>query len=75
MGWLSWERFRCNTDCDNDPEFCIGENLFKQMADMLVTGGYRDVGYDTVIIDDCWLDTKRYLCLMEAARLVLNCQF
>jgi len=59
MGWLSWERFRCNTDCDNDPEFCIGENLFRQMADMLVTGGYKEVGYDTVIIDDCWLDTKR----------------
>merc|ERR1711936_11254 len=33
MGWLSWERFRCNADCDNDPEFCIGENLFKQMAE------------------------------------------
>ena len=32
MGWLSWERFRCNTDCDNDPEFCIGENLFKQVS-------------------------------------------
>lgn len=59
MGWLSWERFRCNTDCDHDPEFCIGENLFKQMADMLVTGGYKDLGYDTVIIDDCWLDHKR----------------
>jgi alpha-N-acetylgalactosaminidase len=23
MGWLSWERFRCNTDCKNDPENCI----------------------------------------------------
>lgn len=23
MGWLSWERFRCNTDCDGDPENCI----------------------------------------------------
>merc|ERR1711862_508929 len=30
MGWLSWERFRCNTDCENDPEFCIGERLFKE---------------------------------------------
>ena len=59
MGWLSWERFRCNTDCDHDPEFCIGENLFRQMADMMVTGGYREVGYDTVIIDDCWLHHKR----------------
>lgn len=23
MGWLSWERFRCNTDCENDPDNCI----------------------------------------------------
>jgi hypothetical protein len=19
MGWLTWQRFRCHTDCDNDP--------------------------------------------------------
>ena len=24
MGWLSWERFGCNTDCQNDPDNCIG---------------------------------------------------
>ena len=23
MGWLTWERFRCNTDCVNDPDNCI----------------------------------------------------
>ena len=23
MGWLTWQRFRCNIDCDNDPENCI----------------------------------------------------
>ena len=23
MGWLTWERFRCNIDCRNDPENCI----------------------------------------------------
>lgn len=23
MGWLAWERFRCNTDCENDPDNCI----------------------------------------------------
>ena len=23
MGWLAWERFRCNTDCVNDPHNCI----------------------------------------------------
>lgn len=23
MGWLAWERFRCDTDCLNDPDNCI----------------------------------------------------
>ena len=23
MGWLSWERFRCNVDCMHDPDNCI----------------------------------------------------
>lgn len=23
MGWLHWERFMCNTDCDQDPDSCI----------------------------------------------------
>ncbi len=23
MGWLAWERFRCNIDCENDPHNCI----------------------------------------------------
>jgi len=23
MGWLSWERFRCNTNCTDDPDNCI----------------------------------------------------
>ena len=23
MGWLAWERYRCDIDCDNDPKNCI----------------------------------------------------
>lgn len=23
MGWLHWERFMCNIDCDKDPDTCI----------------------------------------------------
>lgn len=23
MGWLAWERFRCDIDCENDPKNCI----------------------------------------------------
>ena len=29
MGWLSWERFRCNTDCEHDPHNCISEQLIR----------------------------------------------
>ncbi len=59
MGWLAWERFRCNTDCVNDPEHCISEHLFKTMADLVVSEGYRAVGYNYINIDDCWLARER----------------
>jgi len=59
MGWMSWERFRCNIDCETYPEDCISERLFREMADMLVKEGYSDAGYEYIIIDDCWLDHKR----------------
>ncbi|KAL3265709.1 hypothetical protein HHI36_009912 [Cryptolaemus montrouzieri] len=59
MGWLAWERFRCNTDCKNDPDNCISENLFRTMADILVTEGYADLGYNYINVDDCWLEKER----------------
>ncbi|XP_014775432.1 alpha-N-acetylgalactosaminidase [Octopus bimaculoides] len=59
MGWLSWERFRCNIDCDNDPDNCISEKLFMQMADHVAADGFRDVGYEYINIDDCWLAKER----------------
>jgi len=59
MGWLSWERFRCNTDCTNDPDNCISEKLFMKMADLMVSEGYKDAGYEYVNIDDCWLARER----------------
>ena len=59
MGWMSWQRFRCNTDCTNDPEECISEKLFMDMADQIVHKGLDKLGYEYVIIDDCWLDHQR----------------
>jgi len=59
MGWMDWERFRCNTDCTTDPNNCIGEKLFMQMADRLAMDGYLDAGYKYVDIDDCWLTGSR----------------
>ena len=28
VGWMAWERFRCNVDCVNDPHNCIRYQLF-----------------------------------------------
>ncbi|TKC39210.1 hypothetical protein EI555_007797 [Monodon monoceros] len=55
MGWLAWERFRCNTDCNEDPKNCISERLFMEMADRLAQDGWRDLGYEYLNIDDCWI--------------------
>ncbi|XP_013416361.1 alpha-N-acetylgalactosaminidase-like isoform X1 [Lingula anatina] len=59
MGWLAWERFRCDIDCKDDPDNCISEKLFRTMGDLLVKEGYKDVGYEYVNIDDCWLTHSR----------------
>ena len=59
MGWLSWERFGCNTDCDAFPNTCISEKLYMDMAHALVDLGLADLGYRYVNIDDCWSELKR----------------
>ncbi|KAL2084849.1 hypothetical protein ACEWY4_020367 [Coilia grayii] len=59
MGWMAWERFRCNVDCENDPKNCISERLFMDMADRLAEDGWRELGYDHVMIDDCWTSMQR----------------
>ncbi|XP_053400322.1 alpha-N-acetylgalactosaminidase-like [Mercenaria mercenaria] len=59
MGWVSWERYRCNIDCENDPDNCISEQLYMTMADLLVSEGYKDKGYEYVNIDDCWMEKQR----------------
>ncbi|XP_037277051.2 alpha-N-acetylgalactosaminidase isoform X2 [Rhipicephalus microplus] len=59
MGWMSWERFRCNVDCYKDPDNCLSEKLFMRMADHLADDGYRDAGYVYLVIDDCWSERQR----------------
>lgn len=59
MGWLAWERYRCNIDCKNYPTECISEWLFRNVTDDLVADGYAAAGYQYVIIDDCWLAETR----------------
>ncbi|KAL5280874.1 hypothetical protein ACFFRR_004717 [Megaselia abdita] len=59
MGFMSWQRYRCITDCEKRPTECISEQLFKNIADAIVEEGYKDAGYEYVIIDDCWLEFDR----------------
>lgn len=35
------------------------EELFRRHADLIASEGYADAGYEYVIIDDCWLESKR----------------
>ena len=44
MGWNSWNTFGKN----------INESLICQIADTMVEKGYRDAGYEYLVIDDCW---------------------
>ncbi|XP_077989203.1 alpha-N-acetylgalactosaminidase-like [Glandiceps talaboti] len=59
MGWNDWERFRCNIDCAKDPDNCIGEKLFKDTIDHMVSDGFKDAGYEYVNMDDCWMSHVR----------------
>jgi len=49
MGWNSWNTFGCN----------ISESLIRGMADAIVSSGLRDLGYQYVVVDDCWFNPNR----------------
>jgi alpha-galactosidase len=49
MGWNSWNAFACNG---------LNETVVKSMADAFVTTGMKDVGYEYVNLDDCWMDGR-----------------
>jgi Alpha galactosidase A len=59
MGWLSWERFGCQTNCELFPDTCISEHLYLTQAQLMVDWGFRDAGYVYVNIDDCWAEMER----------------
>merc|ERR1719353_2104404 len=58
MGWMSWELFRCDIDCGDNPDplttHCISEALYKGQTDALASGGFIDAGYKGIHMDDCW---------------------
>ena len=44
MGWNSWNTFTWD----------INEALIREVADKFITDGYKDAGYEYIVIDDCW---------------------
>lgn len=44
MGWNSWNTFTWD----------INEQLIRDVADRFVTEGYKEAGYEYIVIDDCW---------------------
>ena len=44
MGWNSWNTFTWD----------INESLIRDVADKFITDGYKDAGYEYIVIDDCW---------------------
>jgi len=44
MGWNSWNTFTWD----------INEQLIRDVADRFISEGYKDAGYEYIVIDDCW---------------------
>lgn len=44
MGWNSWNHFACD----------VSEEMIREMADVMVSTGMKDAGYEYINIDDCW---------------------
>lgn len=44
MGWMTWNQFQGD----------ISDRLIREIADIMVSGGYLAAGYEYIFIDDCW---------------------
>ena len=59
MGWMSWQTFRCQVDCESHPDGCVSEKLYREIADQLEKDNYHAYGYNHLMIDDCWMAWTR----------------
>ncbi|KAJ5100711.1 Alpha-galactosidase [Penicillium angulare] len=44
LGWNTWNSFACS----------MNETVILQAAEKIVSLGFRDLGYEYVVMDDCW---------------------
>lgn len=54
-----WQQFYINTNLALRKYLSCSEKLFVDMADRMAAEGYREAGYEYVIIDDCWSSKER----------------
>ena len=66
MGWLAWERFRCNTDCVNDPHNCISERLFMQVGKTHTSVKSRDFNINNKA------SVKDYSCRLDKIFIIVT---
>jgi alpha-galactosidase len=45
MGWNSWNAYSCAVTADD----------IRATADAMIEGGFRDAGYEYLVVDDCWM--------------------
>jgi len=44
IGWNSWNKFACD----------VSESLIREMADAFEVNGFKEAGYESIVIDYCW---------------------
>ncbi len=49
MGWNNFNRFGCD----------YNETLIRETADAMISSGMQAVGYEYILIDDCWMAHER----------------
>ena len=49
MGWNSWNTFQTKID----------EQLVKNVADIMVSSGMKEAGYQYIVLDDGWMAMER----------------
>ena len=61
MGWDNWNAFQCN----------VNESLLLNTARAMVDYGLRDLGYNYIVLDDCWSIGRNSTGYLVANRVLI----
>lgn len=64
MGWNNWNAFHCD----------VNESLLLTTAQDMIDYGLRDLGYNYIVLDDCWAVGRNETgYLVEDSRFTVGC--